>query len=150
MTGGVPLAEQIICTDSEGQCHCWREGKKYPVQENYALCRCGGSKSKQFCDGTHTKINFDGTETASKEPYLTKARRISGEGLDLTDEKLLCAVARFCDRAGGIWKLVAKSGNPEAQKTTIEEAGDCPSGRLVIWDKDGKAIEPKLTLHCIN
>jgi hypothetical protein len=24
----------------------------------------------------------------------------------------------------------------------VEEAGDCPSGRLVVWDKRGKAIEP--------
>lgn len=27
-------------------------------QEKIALCRCGGSASKPFCDGTHTRINF--------------------------------------------------------------------------------------------
>jgi CDGSH-type Zn-finger protein len=26
--------------------------------EHYALCRCGGSRNKLFCDGTHWYINF--------------------------------------------------------------------------------------------
>ena len=27
----------------------------------FALCRCGGSSNKPFCDGTHTRNGFDGT-----------------------------------------------------------------------------------------
>ena len=33
----------------------WSEGAS---RERYALCRCGGSKNKPFCDGTHRLINF--------------------------------------------------------------------------------------------
>jgi CDGSH-type Zn-finger protein len=142
VSGGVPLSEQSMCIDSEGQCHGWKETKKYPLQENYALCRCGRSGTKPFCDGAHNKVKFDGTEEASHRPYLEQAREIAGPGLKLTDAEDLCASARFCHRSGGTWTLTKQSGNPDARQKAIEEACDCPSGRLVAWDKDGKMIEP--------
>ena len=143
VSGGIPLAKQIIGIDAAGYSYEWREGKKYPSKDNYALCRCGQSKNKPFCDGTHTQVHFDGTETASREPYLEQAKRISGPELELTDARELCALARFCERAGGIWNLVEKPDTPEAKGIAIEEARNCPSGRLVVWDKNGKKIEPK-------
>ena len=142
VSGGIPLSKHTIGIDAAGYSFEWREGKKYPSRENYALCRCGHSKTKPFCDGTHLKVNFDGTETASRQPYLAQARKILGPTLDLTDAQELCAAARFCDRAGGIWRLTRQSDDQEAKRTAIEEAGNCPSGRLVVWDKEGKPIEP--------
>ncbi len=142
VSGSVPLAEQVICEDAEGQCHGWREGKEYAAQDRYALCRCGHSQHKPFCDGTHGKIQFDGTETASREPYSEQATEIAGSHLKLTDAEDLCAAARFCHRAGGTWTLTVRSRSPEARQAAIEEACECPSGRLVAWDKDGTPIEP--------
>ena len=144
VTGRVPLFEQIIVVDIDGVPVQWGMGKKFPSQEKCGLCRCGESKNKPFCDGTHVKVNFDGTEETI-DPYTQLAKTIEGPELKLTDAEILCASARFCHRAGEIWNLVPKSDSPEAKQIAIEEAHDCPSGRLLVWNKKtGEPIEPKL------
>ena len=35
------------------------DGKEEIKEGSVALCRCGGSNNKPFCDGTHRKIGFD-------------------------------------------------------------------------------------------
>jgi CDGSH-type Zn-finger protein len=38
-------------------------GNEVPIRKR-ALCRCGGSTTKPFCDGTHSKIGFQGANAA--------------------------------------------------------------------------------------
>jgi CDGSH-type Zn-finger protein len=143
ISGMVPLDKQIIGINKEGNPDKWIQGKKYPPQENYSLCRCGHSQNKPFCDGSHTRVNFVASETAKKKPFIKQAEETDGPTLKLLDVPDLCAVARFCIRAGGTWKLTKKSDNPEFRRIAIEETGLCPSGRLVVEDKKtGKSIEP--------
>jgi len=143
VTGRLPLEENIIAVDKNGDAITWAKGIPYPTRDKYSLCRCGQSRSKPFCDGSHTTVRFDGTETAAKGKYLEQAGQITGPGLVLTDAEPLCAVARFCDPAGGVWQLTEQSDDPEAKAMAVREACLCPSGRLVIWNRrTGKAIEP--------
>jgi CDGSH-type Zn-finger protein len=46
------------------------DGQKIPVPQGrkaIALCRCGGSVEKPFCDGTHSKIGFRGAQAAVEQ-----------------------------------------------------------------------------------
>lgn len=145
VTGKIPLAKQTIEADAEGQSRDWQQGPEFEVEETYALCRCGHSSNKPFCDRTHLQIGFDGTEVASREPYVEQVDVIEGSEIDLTDQQSLCASGRFCDPDGSIWALIEQSNDPRVRKLVERMAGNCPSGRLVIWDKStGEPVEPEL------
>ena len=141
--GDVPIANQHIVTNAEGESLQWRAGETFAHAEKYALCRCGQSATKPFCDGAHKRARFDGSETASREPFAQQAGRIDGPTLVLEDAENLCAFARFCDPQGQVWNLVGQSDQPIARKLVEHEAGHCPAGRLVARDRHtGKALEP--------
>ena len=142
VTGNIPLTKMVIEADEEGYPLQWREVETYPRRESYALCRCGKTQNSPYCDGAHRKTGFNGTETAGHACYMENVKIIDGPELKLTDNKPLCVGSGFCTRAGNIWNLTVNSDNPEYKETAIQEAADCPSGRLVLWDKEDNLIEP--------
>ncbi len=144
ISGGIPLFDECLNPDQEGLSSEWQQGKNYPIEEEYCLCRCGHSKNKPFCDGSHAEFEFDGTETASHRPILEQAEpKTIGPELELIDVPALCASARFCDRLGGVWDNTRQSDNPKAKNIAIQEVADCPAGRLVLMAKNGITIEPR-------
>ena len=142
VTGNISLGEMIILPTKNG--NIYKEGRTFPSQEEYALCRCGKSKNKPFCDGSHHSSTFDGTLTASKELITNYATKYESPNLILEDAESLCAFARFChNKSGDIWTLLETAENKKDEKIVIEMANNCPSGRLVIVDKKTKTkIEP--------
>jgi len=145
VSGGVPLFTATISCDAQGIPSQWKIGKNLSTSKNYLLCRCGQSNKKPFCDSTHVKVNFDGTEVSDNEPFEKMAKAIDGPELILKDAEILCASARFCHRGGDIWDAIPESNDLNVKKNAVENAFDCPSGRLVVLDKKtGLTLEPDL------
>lgn len=145
VTEDVPLNQAIIEPDERGAGKAWGTGKAYPkAEEPYHLCRCGRSKNKPYCDGTHKEVKFHDKERASVTPYDEAAKRYTGDTVDLLDQEELCAVARFCDCGETVWTYAVASSQPGFEDEAIAEACNCPSGRLTIQRKDGTKVEPDL------
>lgn len=143
VSGNVPIEEKLIV--SQGNNYHYMNGREFPQTEIYALCRCGHSKNMPFCDGLHMHINFDGSETASRDPYINRAVFFEGSDFIMSDLEELCAFARFCHKPeGDVWTLTDESDDPKCRDDAVKAACDCPAGRLVIWDKKTEvAIEPE-------
>jgi CDGSH-type Zn-finger protein len=144
VSGGVPLVRGEIVVNDEGESVAWRETQRLDVGRSYSLCRCGRSTAKPYCDSSHDEIGFDGTETAGHGSYAEESVGIDGPGIVLRDARKLCAEARFCDRAGGLWNLVGQCDDPETRALAEEEAALCPSGRYTLCELDGESHEPEL------
>jgi CDGSH-type Zn-finger protein len=142
VTGRVPLTEKIITPNGNG--YLLEPGRLLPRTEVYSLCRCGRSKTPPFCDGSHLSNGFSGKETASRRSFEDRAEIAYGPELDLLDDNR-CAFARFCHREDGdVWELVEHSDDPHLRQEAIVGSNECPSGRLVAVEKDGRRIEPVL------
>ena len=138
--GGVPIYEKSI-SHEDGE-YRWKDGRELPQSEVYSLCRCGRSNNAPFCDGSHTR--FRGDETADRSPYVERSELLEGPGLDMRDD-LRCSKSRFCHRRdGSAWKMLPRSDDPEVRNEVIRAACECPSGRIVVQDKDGNIIEDHL------
>jgi CDGSH-type Zn-finger protein len=145
VTESVPLSVQTIKVDAGGEAENWAEGKSFPVTESYALCRCGQSKTKPFCDGSHTRAGFDGTETANRESYAESAQVFDGPTHKLMDVETLCASARFCDANGKVWNQINHTADEKTRVMFLRQVANCPSGRLTALDNaTGFIVEPVL------
>ncbi len=144
--GNPPVQQEIITPNKYGQSWSYLKGETYNEmnsKEPIALCRCGQSQKKPFCDGSH-KCGFNGTETASKEPIIKNVKVYKGLQYTLLDNEVYCAFARFCDAFGKIWNLIEQN-DEKSQKIALIEARRCPAGRLIIKDnKTGNILELKL------
>mgnify|MGYP000899923223 CR=1 FL=1 len=117
----------------------WTELADVPVDaaaSRVALCRCGGTQRAPFCDGTHKRIGFDGTDVASHESYDAQATVREGRDIDMGDAVSLCAHAKFCQRHGDAWHLLhVDSGDGAGRAELVEMIDLCPTGRLTHRDK---------------
>lgn len=108
--------------------------------DSYALCRCGHSSNKPFCDGTHKRVEWDPTETADRRPTAERRKEYAGDGVAMTDDKSLCWHAGFCVREfGKAWDLIGEAETDADQARVRQMIQDCPSGRLQYHEPAGSA-----------
>lgn len=107
-------------------------GEEIPTKKVMALCRCGGSVSKPFCDGTHAKIGFSGEKPT--HGGLNKRDNYHGKGITVHDNRGICSHAGFCtDNLPSVFKLRIEPWiDPDGAEVEeiINTVRKCPSGAL--------------------
>jgi CDGSH-type Zn-finger protein len=113
-------------------------GRPIPVNKTFLLCRCGGSGSKPFCDGTHVRIGFssDGPveQTSGKKPPADRRRSYQGAHLTIHDNRRICSHAEHCTRCSP--QVFRRDKVPwidpdgEEPGKVIKTINMCPSGSL--------------------
>jgi len=115
-----------------------------------ALCRCGGSKNKPFCDGTHVPLGFS---SENKSPLQTRDIRKDyvGKKIIVHDNRRSCSHSTECLRnLESVFRLGERPWiNPDGAtiESVIDTVKKCPSGALSysidgIEDRDQVDREP--------
>ncbi len=109
----------------------WR-GNRIEAKEIMALCRCGGSANKPFCDGTHKKNGFSGAKLPDRG--VDKRESYPAARITIHDNRSICAHAGYCtDGLKSVFKYKSEPWIDPAGDTVdaiIETIRRCPSGAL--------------------
>lgn len=146
VTGGIPLVRKTPVMSEHGEPLTWQTGEVVTTDERYALCRCGKSTNKPFCDGTHNREGFDGTETADTEASAARQTDYPGTRITVKDDRSICMHAGFCsNQVTNVWQMTQESDNTQVRAQIMAMVERCPSGALsYTLEPEGKIIEPDL------
>jgi CDGSH-type Zn-finger protein len=130
------------------------DGKVMKTKPAMALCRCGASKNKPFCDGSHNEIGFD--SRPSVERTTDELRSYEGKDITVHYSRLRCSHAGECGRLKAVFD---PSRRPwiEPDNGVVDDiiavVTACPSGalayslpgqspQLAVAEAPGISIEP--------
>ena len=107
-------------------------GAAIPTKPVIALCRCGGSANKPFCDGTHQKNGFSGARLA--DASAARLDDYPAPGITIHDDRSLCAHAGHCtDGLASVFKYGSEpwiDPNGATVEAIVQAIRKCPSGAL--------------------
>ena len=118
-------------------------GETIDTGESIYLCRCGASKQKPYCDGSHTAAGFSDKRV---RPGKGSVKEFAGKEIGVVDNFSLCAHAGECvDRAPETFFTKGPDGrvsHPDASPTeqVIRAIRHCPSGSL-LYKLRGKLVD---------
>ena len=126
-------------------------GEPLPNRPQMALCRCGASQRKPFCDGTHAEMGFSGAKDPNRVP--DRLDTYVGQQVTILDNRGICQHSGFCtDRLAGVFRVgqetfVAPSGG--RMDEIIRAVRDCPSGAL-SYAIDGVEARDEVDRHGVR
>jgi len=113
------------------------KGEPLSTISGIALCRCGASKNKPFCDGTHSIIGFSSVNKTlddNNKTFRDKRRDYVGKEITIHDNRKICSHAAECVKdLPSVFKLGNKPWvDPDGAETEqiIKTVQKCPSGAL--------------------
>jgi CDGSH-type Zn-finger protein len=109
-------------------------------KESMALCRCGLSAKKTFCDGSHSKAGFDSANQL--DPARDQLASYQSKKITVHDNRSICAHAGYCTE--GLPSVFRQHEEPfvdpdgASVEAIIDVIKKCPSGALsyTIEDSD--------------
>lgn len=144
VSGGVPLYRRRSVQSEHGEPLAWETTEQVDTRERYALCRCGESGNKPFCDGAHARAGFS-TDDRSSGTYDERSNVLGGTGITVRDDRSICVHAGFCGtRVANVWGQVPETGESTVRIQVISMVEKCPSGALTFRFEGDDDVEPLL------
>ena len=147
VSGDVPLVRKTAVHSEHGEPLTWKTSDGLETRSTYALCRCGQSQNKPFCDGAHSAAEFEGADTADASTYDERSNELGTNGITVRDDRSICVHAGFCgNRHTNVWKQSKDMSDSTVRLAVINEVEKCPSGAITYrFDGDDADTEPDYT-----